>query len=114
MPPRLQLRLIAAASLLALATTPALAADKTDAAPAGPNAIFKETRVDSSGSVAVKGQKIDYTAVSGTIVVHADGWDDTAWREHAAKGADANPLDPEISLQNQRWDAPPPPPRRAW
>ncbi len=76
---RLPFRLIAA-SALALATAPAMAADKTDAAAPGPNAIFKEAQVASSGTVTVKGQKIDYQAISGTIVVHPEHWDDAAWR----------------------------------
>ena len=86
---RLPFRLIAA-SALALATAPAMAADKTDAAAPGPNAIFKEAQVASSGTVTVKGQKIDYQAISGTIVVHPEHWDDAAWRA-AGKSANSPP-----------------------
>ena len=102
MPLRLPHFLIAA-SALALVGTPALAADKVETAAPGPDVIFKEGQVESAGTVTVKGQAIGYTAVSGTIVVHPDGWDDTAWRERAArdpgKPTDARPEpDAEASM----------------
>jgi len=88
LPFRLPVPLIASAlALAAMPATPALPADKPDAAPAGPNVIFKDTQVTTSGAVTVKGQKIDYTAESGTIVVHPAGWDDTAWQVRAARPA---------------------------
>ncbi|MGH7018137.1 MAG: S10 family peptidase [Caulobacteraceae bacterium] len=51
---------------------------------ASPNhgVIFTPWQVKSEGSVTVESQKIDYTAVIGTIVVHPKGWDDQAWRTH--------------------------------
>ncbi len=51
---------------------------------ASPNrgVIFSPWQVKSEGSVTIEGQKIDYTAVIGTIVVHPKGWDDEGWRTH--------------------------------
>jgi len=45
-------------------------------APKAPD--FKPTEVRSTGSVTVGGLHIDYQAVAGTLVVHAQGWDDSA------------------------------------
>jgi carboxypeptidase C (cathepsin A) len=45
--------------------------------------IFTPESVASFGGVDVEGQRVDYRAVAGTIVVHPKGWDDEAWREHA-------------------------------
>ncbi len=87
-----------ATSLLALTTAPAIAADKADAPPPGPNAIFKEAQVPTSGTVTVKGQKIDYQAISGTIVVHPAHWDDTAWRAAAGKTDDKAEPGAEASM----------------
>jgi carboxypeptidase C (cathepsin A) len=57
-------------------------------ASAAPNqgVLFTPERVDSEGSVTVEGQKIDYHAVAGTIIVHPKGWDDAAAREKAGEG----------------------------
>ena len=82
--------LLAAASLLAVST--ASAAESPPRAPASPaekaspadNAspnrglIFSPEGVPSEGMVTVGGQKIDYRAVAGTIVVHPKDWDDAA------------------------------------
>ena len=46
--------------------------------------LFQSESVASDGSVAVEGQRIDYRAVAGTIIVHPKGWDDAAWRARAA------------------------------
>jgi carboxypeptidase C (cathepsin A) len=58
------------------------------AASAAPNqgVLFTPERSDSDGSVTVEGQKIDYHAVAGTIIVHPKGWDDAAAREKAGEG----------------------------
>jgi hypothetical protein len=48
--------------------------------------FFKPRKVLSGGTVTVGGQKIDYTAEAGTVVVHQADWDDTDWRETAATG----------------------------
>jgi carboxypeptidase C (cathepsin A) len=88
--------LAAAASLVAV---PALAAETTPKAPpnqppkaeaattSSPNqgVLFTPESVSSEGSVAVEGQRVDYHAVAGTIVVHPKGWDDAAWREKQEK-----------------------------
>src|SRR5512146_1847081 len=42
---------------------------------------FKPGEVTSAGSVTVGGSRIDYQAVAGTLVVHAEGWDASAARE---------------------------------
>jgi len=80
----------ALAAALAAVPLAAQAADKTDAATvSGPNSIFKEVQVPSSGTVTIKGQTIEYQAIAGTIVVHPDHWDDAAWRVTAARSGDA-------------------------
>jgi carboxypeptidase C (cathepsin A) len=48
-------------------------ADKSTPAP-----HFKPESSNSSGSVTVEGNRVDYQAVAGTIVVHPKGWDDAA------------------------------------
>lgn len=61
------------------ATLPALADDKDkdsgkqDTTHENP---FKPQAVTSNGSVTIGGQKIDYQAIAGTLVVHPKGWDD--------------------------------------
>ena len=42
---------------------------------------FKPTEVTSMGSVTVGGSHVDYRAVAGTLVVHPEGWDDSAASE---------------------------------
>jgi carboxypeptidase C (cathepsin A) len=44
---------------------------------------FKAESSNSSGSVTVEGNRIDYQAVAGTLVVHPKGWDDAATGEEA-------------------------------
>jgi hypothetical protein len=39
---------------------------------------FKPESSNTSGSVTVEGNHVDYQAVAGTIVVHPKGWDDAA------------------------------------
>ena len=50
---------------------------------ASPNrgVLFHPTSVTSEGIVDVEGQRIDYRAIAGTIIVHPQGWDDATWRE---------------------------------
>ena len=48
-------------------------ADKSEPAP-----HFKPESSNTSGSVTVEGNHVDYQAVAGTIVVHPKGWDDAA------------------------------------
>ena len=51
------------------------AADKPDAAPAAQEHFRIEDQL-SEGSVSIGGRKIDYQAHAGTLVVHAQDWDD--------------------------------------
>ena len=51
---------------------------KPEAAAQDKGAIFVPESASSDGSVNVEGQRIDYRAVAGTIVVHPKGWDDAA------------------------------------
>lgn len=53
---------------------PASAADRNAAGPKSPH--FMPQQKTSDGSVTVRGQKIDYQAVAGTLVVHPKDWDD--------------------------------------
>ena len=48
-----------------------------DASP-GQGLLFSAESVGSEGFVTVGGQRIDYHAIAGTIVVHPKGWDDAA------------------------------------
>ena len=59
-----------------------------DAANASPDhgVLFNSEASPSEGSVTVEGQRIDYHAVAGTIVVHPKGWDDAANHERVALG----------------------------
>ncbi|HEX4180990.1 MAG TPA: hypothetical protein VHY32_09385 [Caulobacteraceae bacterium] len=90
------LLLAASFSLLASAALAAEPASKSQtpdnqkpdaAASASPDkgVLFTAESAASDGSVNVEGQRIDYRAVAGTIVVHPKGWDDAAAREHADK-----------------------------
>jgi carboxypeptidase C (cathepsin A) len=86
-----------AASALVLAT-PAFAADAPPpaAAPAKPAAsaapapseLLTAQSATSEGSVVVGGERIDYQAVAGTLVVHPRGWDDAAKPDPAKSDAD--------------------------
>jgi carboxypeptidase C (cathepsin A) len=70
-------RLFAAATLAALPLLAAAAEDNKPAtAPTPPVPIFKTEQNSTNGSVTVGGKRIDYEAVTGTIVVHPKGWDD--------------------------------------
>ncbi|MDB5426305.1 MAG: peptidase serine carboxypeptidase [Phenylobacterium sp.] len=84
------LSLIAGPALAAEPSTPPAAASKKPeaGATAEPNrgVLFTPESVGSEGSVSVEGQKIDYRAVAGTIVVHPKGWDDAAHRERSGPG----------------------------
>jgi len=44
--------------------------------------LFSPESATTDGVVDVEGQKIEYRAVAGTLVVHPKGWDDAAEREH--------------------------------
>ena len=82
----------AAAETPATAPAPAPAPVSADAAAAGDS--FKPEEKFSDGSVSVGGQRIDYQAVTGTLVVHPKGWDDVP--QNADK--DAKGTQPEASM----------------
>jgi carboxypeptidase C (cathepsin A) len=81
--------------------TTTVVTSKTDVAPAASPekvGLFTPDSVGSDGSISVEGQRIDYHAVAGTLVVHPKGWDDAAHvvADQAAKtdkdaGDDGNP-----------------------
>jgi carboxypeptidase C (cathepsin A) len=79
---RLKLLLSAAILSSPLAAVPALArADDSSPGKGGHEAAgklpnFQSDAQISDGSVTVRGQRIDYQAVAGTLVVHPKGWDD--------------------------------------
>ncbi|HEY1606617.1 MAG TPA: peptidase S10 [Allosphingosinicella sp.] len=58
--------------------------DATRTASPDRGVIFQPESVSSDGFVTVEGQRIDYRAIAGTLVVHPKGWDDAAWRARAA------------------------------
>ena len=90
-------------------------------APAAPDAgasaapdqgvFFKPEGVESQGSVAVEGRRVDYRAVAGAIVVHPKGWDDAAAREPQSLGgkpadaAAAKPAEGEGDKANPQAEA---------
>ena len=47
--------------------------------------LFQPTEVKTTGSVTVRGKRIPYRAVAGTLVVHSKGWEDTDAIEAAAR-----------------------------
>jgi carboxypeptidase C (cathepsin A) len=97
--------LLAAAALIATSGAPA-APPKTPArvtkpkpAEKTPQEYFKPGEVRSAGTVTVGGQPIAYEAVAGTLVVHAEGWEDTdAVEAEAAKSDDKDEPRPEASM----------------
>ncbi len=90
--------LMLAAAAAALTAAPVFAADKparpekseTPVATTPPplTGIFEPESVTSGGEVIVEGQKIDYRAVAGTLVVHPKGWDDAVHKAVAAASGD--------------------------
>jgi carboxypeptidase C (cathepsin A) len=56
-------------------------AEAANAPPKERVGLFKPESVTTDGSVTVEGQRIDYRAVAGTLVVHGANWNDSAWRE---------------------------------
>jgi len=109
--------LLAAASLLAVSTAfaaesppraPASPAEKASAADtASPNRglIFSPESAPSEGAVTVGGQKIDYRAVAGTIVVHPKGWDDAAARDSDDKLGGKSDDQDDDSKKNPKAEA---------
>src|SRR4051794_32629455 len=66
-------RIMLVAAALAATAVPASAQDD---APAAAKSFFQPTETRTAGSVTVHGQRINYEAISGTLVVHAKGWSD--------------------------------------
>jgi carboxypeptidase C (cathepsin A) len=64
-------------------------------ADAGKPVHFQPQSQRSQGSVTTGGERVDYEAVAGTLVVHAKGWDDVP--QNAPKDAAENPP-PESSM----------------
>jgi carboxypeptidase C (cathepsin A) len=89
--------LLLTASLWALASTgfaaETPAAVKADAKTAD---FFSPVSAASDGTVTVEGQKIDYHAVAGTLVVHPKGWDDSVSADK--EGADKTNPKAEASI----------------
>ncbi|WP_338466853.1 peptidase S10 [Novosphingobium sp. ZN18A2] len=81
---------------LAAASLPAHAADGGQQAKAQAG-LFTPDEVRSAGSVTIGGRRIGYTAMAGTLVVHAKGWDDAAVTGKDAK-ADADEAPAEASM----------------
>ena len=73
-------RTLLLAAALTFAFAAAHAADTPDKTGGSSSATaqdtFKPEQTTTSGSVSVEGDRIDYQAVAGTIVVHPKGWDD--------------------------------------
>jgi carboxypeptidase C (cathepsin A) len=59
--------------------------------------LFSSEAVNSEGVVTVEGQRIDYRAVAGTIVVHPKDWDDATSREQASPSKDEKDLGDEAN-----------------
>jgi carboxypeptidase C (cathepsin A) len=68
-----------------LASTSLRAADPTPLKP-----LFTPGEVKSSGAVTVAGQRIGYQAITGTLIVHAKGWEDTDAIEVQTEAAKAD------------------------
>jgi carboxypeptidase C (cathepsin A) len=65
------------------------ASDKDDKKPGEPDGgYFRPEAAGSDGSVTVGGQKIDYHAVVGTLVVHPKDWDDAPQKPQGAEKSD--------------------------
>ncbi len=98
----LNLRALLLGSALCLAIPGARAADapKPDKQAAADHAAeqakdgpFKPEATVTDGSVTIGGRAVAYSAVAGTLVVHAKGWDDVPKAEHGDKGDDAKEED---------------------
>jgi carboxypeptidase C (cathepsin A) len=91
---------IAVSIFLALAALGLVDAQGADApAPAAaPEAAavesFRPEEKQSDGSVVIGGQRIDYQAIAGTLVVHPKGWDDVP--QNADKDAKGAPTEASI------------------
>jgi carboxypeptidase C (cathepsin A) len=75
------------AGLVLFASCAALPA-RSDEPAAAPHGFepFKVESVTSNGSVTIGGQRIEYQAVAGTLIVHPKGWDDVPQPPQSEKG----------------------------
>ncbi len=83
--------LLLASTALSHGAPPAAPAKEASAEKADTTAAkgyFKPEQADSDGSVTVGGQKIDYHAVVGTLVVHPRDWDDAPQKPADDKAGD--------------------------
>jgi carboxypeptidase C (cathepsin A) len=72
---------VAAAEKSAQTSEPIAKPTESSASSPDRGVLFQPEEVFSDGSVTVAGNRIDYKAVAGTMIVHPKGWDDVAWRE---------------------------------
>ena len=76
--------------------------DRDKEANSGGPGPFKPDEVTSEGSVTVGGARIEYTATTGTLVVHPRGWDDASPEaktdEPAKPGGGERPTAAEASM----------------
>ncbi|MDB5740495.1 MAG: peptidase serine carboxypeptidase [Alphaproteobacteria bacterium] len=68
-------------------------ADNLSSAAPDQSELFHSHSASSDGKVTVGGNAIDYRAVAGTLIVHPKDWNDSAWREKAAKADDKDKKD---------------------
>lgn len=60
----------------------------------GQSRYFTPESVQTHGTVTVEGNRVDYDAICGTIVVHPEGWDDAAPPDKEPTGGDAHESNP--------------------
>jgi carboxypeptidase C (cathepsin A) len=77
-----------AAPIKAKTPTPPAAKPEAATTNAPSPGLFSPESVESEGSVTVEGQRVDYRAVAGALVVHPKGWDDVAERSDGDKTAE--------------------------
>lgn len=75
------MRHLALCAVLSLLVAPARAEDQPKSAQAAPPALvtdrhFQPDESRTTGSLTMNGQRIDYQAIAGTLVVHPRDWDD--------------------------------------
>jgi carboxypeptidase C (cathepsin A) len=78
------------ASAALAASAPTSPAHPPESAPSDQFSLFSPESASSDGSVTVEGQRIDYRAIAGTLVVHPKGWDDAARPETNKDDKDAD------------------------
>lgn len=84
-------RIALVTAALALIVQPLAAQAEVGGAPTAKTGLFVPDEVRSSGSVTVGGQRIGYSAVAGTIIVHPKDWDDTVTLDRQDKDDKGEP-----------------------